>query len=174
MISAAPILNDKGKLESIISSIVDISDSKIAEEELRRAMNEAESANLAKSTFLANMSHELRTPLNAILGFSELMMRDTNLSTEQLSNLESIGNSDELLLDLISDVLEFSKIEAGRVVLQPENFDLYHLLFIIEEMFSLRAKARSLTLIVEKSAEVPQFIHADQGKAPSDSHQSPR
>ncbi|MCP4297153.1 MAG: transporter substrate-binding domain-containing protein [Proteobacteria bacterium] len=164
MISAAPILNDSGKLESIISSIVDISDRKTAEEELRSAMNAAESANLAKSTFLANMSHELRTPLNAILGFSELMMRDTNLSPEQLSNLESIGHSGEHLLDLINDVLEISKIEAGRIVLQPDNFDLYHLLFMIEEMFSLRARKMGLALTVERTANVPQFIRADEGK----------
>lgn len=164
MLSAAPILNDKGKLESIISSIVDISDRKIAEEKLRSAKNSAESANLAKSTFLANMSHELRTPLNAILGYSGLMMRDTNLSAEQLSNLESIGRSGEHLLDLINDVLEISKIEAGRVALQPENFDLYRLLFVIEEMFSLRANEMGLTLTVERSADVPRFICADQGK----------
>lgn len=164
MISAAPILNDGGKLESTISSIVDISDRKIAEEELTRAKNTAESANLAKSTFLANMSHELRTPLNAILGFSGLMMRDTNLSTEQLSNLKSIGHSGEHLLDLINDVLEISKIEAGRIVLQSDNFDLYHLLFVIEEMFSFRARKMGLALIVERTGNVPQFVRADEGK----------
>ncbi len=171
MISAAPIMNDDGGLESIISSVVDISDRKNVEEELKRAKNAAEAAknaaeaaNLAKSTFLANMSHELRTPLNAILGFSGLMMRDSNLSEEQLGNLESIGRSGEHLLDLISDVLEVSKIEAGRVVLNPEKFDLYRLLFMIEEMFSLRAKEMGLALIVKKSLDVPQFIRADQGK----------
>ncbi len=164
MISAAPIMNDDGQLESIISSLVDITDRKNAEEDLRRAMNAAEAANLAKSTFLTNMSHELRTPLNAILGFSGLMMRDTNLSAEQLSNLESIGRSGEHLLDLISDVLELSKIEAGKVVLNPEKFDLYRLLFVIEEMFSLRAKEMGLTLVVEISSDVPQFVRADQGK----------
>ena len=164
MISAAPILNDSGRLESIISSIIDISDRKIVEEELKNAKNAAESANLAKSTFLANMSHELRTPLNAILGFSGLMMRDRNLSAEQLSNLESIEHSGEHLLDLISDVLEISKIEAGRVILQPENFDLFRLLVVIEEMFSLRASEMGLTLTIEKSADVPQYIRADQGK----------
>ena len=142
----------------------DITDHKNTEEALRKAKNEAESANLAKSTFLANMSHELRTPLNAILGFSGLMMRDSNLSEEQLSSLETIGRSGEHLLDLISDVLEFSKIEAGRVELQAENFDLYRLLFVIEEMFSLRAKEMGLILTVERSSTVPQYIHTDQGK----------
>lgn len=164
MISAAPIMHDDGHLDSIISSIVDISELKNAEKELRRAKNAAEAANVAKSTFLANMSHELRTPLNAILGFSGLMMRDENLSAEQLRNLQSIGHSGEHLLDLIDDVLEFSKIEAGRVVLQPEDFDLYRLLFLIEEMFSLRAREKGLALVVERSADVPRFVRADQGK----------
>ncbi len=149
----------------------DITERKQAEKELRHAkeiaeeaQRQAEAANLAKSTFLANMSHELRTPLNAILGFSGLMMRDSNLSTGQLTNLESIGRSGEHLLELINDVLEISKIEAGRVMLNPEKFDLSRLLFMIEEMFSLRAKEMGLTLIVEKSPDVPQFIRADQGK----------
>jgi PAS domain S-box-containing protein len=164
MISAGPIMNDKGQLESIISSIIDISDLKKAETELRTAKNEAESANLAKSTFLANMSHELRTPLNAILGFSGLMMRDENLSEEQLNNLKSIEHSGEHLLDLINDVLEFSKIETGRVDLHSEEFDLYRLLYVIEDMFSLRAREKGLVLMVEKSADVPQFVKADQGK----------
>ncbi len=164
MITAAPIMNDDDKLESIISSIIDITDRKKAEGELRSAKNAAEAANLAKSTFLANMSHELRTPLNAILGFSGLMMRDTNLSTEQLSNLESIGRSGEHLLALISDVLELSKIEAGKVILQPEKFDFYHLLFVIEEMISQRARDKGLKLNVERSSNVPQFICCDQRK----------
>lgn len=142
----------------------DITDHKNGEEALRNAKNEAESANLAKSTFLANMSHELRTPLNAILGFTGLMMRDSNLSADQLSSLESIGRSGEHLLDLINDVLEFSKIEAGRVELQPENFDLYRLLFVIEEMFSLRATEKGLTLTVERDAQVPHYVRGDQGK----------
>jgi len=164
MVSAAPIMGEDGRLESIISSVIDITDRKSTEEELKRAKNAAEKANLAKSTFLANMSHELRTPLNAILGFSELMTRDSNLSAEQLNNLETIGRSGEHLLALINDVLELSKIEAGRVVLHPENFDLYRLLFTIEEMFSLRANEKGLTLTVERTSDVPRFIRADQGK----------
>ena len=150
--------------DTVVFVARDITDHKNAEEALRAAKNDAESANIAKSRFLANMSHELRTPLNAILGFSGLMMRDSNLSDEQLSNLKTIGRSGEHLLELISDVLEFSKIEAGRVELVPENFDLYKLLFVIEEMFSLRAKEMGLNLTVERTDDVPQFVRADQGK----------
>ncbi len=164
MISGAPIMSEDGELESIISSIIDITDRKNAEIELISAKNAAEAANMAKSTFLANMSHELRTPLNAILGFSKLMTRDTNLSTEQLSNLDTIGRSGEYLLTLINDVLEISKIEAGRVTLHPVNFDLFHLLFLIEEMFSLRAKEKGLALVVERTDNLPRYVFADQGK----------
>ncbi len=158
-----PVVRDNVVVK-FIGSVLDITQRKQVEEELRRAKNAAEAANLAKSTFLANMSHELRTPLNAILGFSELMTRDSNLSAEQLSNLETIGRSGEHLLALINDVLELSKIEAGRVVLHPETFDLHRLLFVIEEMFSLRAQEKGLTLVVERTSDVPRFIIADQGK----------
>lgn len=121
-------------------------------------------ANSAKSEFWANMSHELRTPLNAILGFSELMSRDRRLSSEQLGYLETIGRSGEHLLSLINDVLEFSKIEAGRIVLNPENFDLHRLLLGLEEMFCLRARQKGLSLEFDRCAEVPRFIRSDQGK----------
>jgi CheY-like chemotaxis protein len=110
------------------------------------------------------MSHELRTPLNAILGFSELMTRDPNLSAAQRENLETINRSGEHLLALINDVLEFSKIEAGRLVRQAEDFDLYHMLLGLEEMFRLRAEKKGLVLWVQREPTVPQFIRTDQGK----------
>jgi len=94
------------------------------------------------------MSHGLRTPLNAILGFSQLMRRDRSLSKEQQDNLSTIGRSGEHLLALINDVLEFSRIEAGRVMLNPENFDLHQMLLGIEEMFRLRSDQRGLSFIV--------------------------
>lgn len=124
----------------------------------------ADAANRAKSIFLANMSHELRTPLNAILGFAQLMTRDPNLTPEQQSNLEIILNSGEHLLNLINDVLDLSKIESGRITLQPQNFDLYRLLETLEEMFRLRAIERGLTLRVECSSAVPRYVQTDQGK----------
>ncbi|MBN1873059.1 MAG: response regulator [Anaerolineae bacterium] len=124
----------------------------------------AETANRSKSVFLANMSHELRTPLNAILGFSELMTHDSTLNDEQRENLETIGRSGEHLLALINDILELSKIEAGRVVIQIESFDLYHLLQGLEEMFRLRAASKNLSLIFERSSTVPQYVKMDKNK----------
>jgi signal transduction histidine kinase/DNA-binding response OmpR family regulator len=133
-------------------------------EKLEKAKKAAEAANRAKSAFLANMSHELRTPLNAILGFSELMQRDPGVSKEQQRNLETIGRSGKHLLSLINDVLEFSKIEAGRTVLNSEDFDLNRLLLGLEEMFSLRALQKGLTLDVACTPDIPQYLHADQNK----------
>ena len=133
-------------------------------QQLEKAKDQAERANQAKSEFLSNMSHELRTPLNAILGFSDLMMRDPGISREQLSNLETIGRSGEHLLSLINNVLEFSKIEAGRIVLHTEDFDLHNLLLGLEEMFRMRAKENGLSLDFEVGTNVPQYIRTDQSK----------
>jgi PAS domain S-box-containing protein len=140
-----------------IAIYVDITD-------LQEARREAEAANRAKSAFLANMSHELRTPLNAILGFTQLMDRDPKLSTEQQENLGIINRSGEHLLALINDVLEMSKIEAGRVTLEETSFDLYRLLDGLEEMFSLRARDKGLTLSFERAENVPQYVRTDEGK----------
>ena len=132
--------------------------------QLERSKEAAEAANRAKSIFLANMSHEFRTPLNAILGFTQLMNRDTSLAAEQQENLGIIGRSGEHLLGLINDVLELSKIEAGRATLNEQSFDLHHLLHGLEEMFRLRAEDEGLTLIFERAPDVPQYVRADEGK----------
>jgi len=124
----------------------------------------AEAANQAKSVFLTNMSHELRTPLNAILGFAQLMTHGPSLTAEQQANLAIIGRSGEHLLGLINDILELSKIEAGRITVQPQVFDLYQLLDGLEEMFRLRAADKGLALIFERAPEVPRWIKTDEGK----------
>jgi signal transduction histidine kinase/DNA-binding NarL/FixJ family response regulator len=133
-------------------------------EELEKAKKAAETANIAKSVFLANMSHELRTPLNTILGFTQLMERSPDIPASRQENLSIIGRSGEHLLQLINDVLEISKIEAGRVSLNMTSFDLYRLLNSLEDMLSARVAGKELSLRVEIGADVPRFIRTDESK----------
>ena len=130
----------------------------------QKAEAEALAASKAKSEFVANMSHELRTPLNAILGFTQLMTRDLTISGEQRESLDIISRSGEHLLELIDDVLEMSKIEAGIIALNESCFDLYCLLDNVEGMLQLRAEIKGLQLVFIVSSDVPQYVQTDQKK----------
>ena len=132
--------------------------------ELNQAKEAAESASKAKSSFLASMSHELRTPLNAILGFAELVRRDSALSPDHRESLETIGRSGEHLLALINDVLEFSKIEAGRLTLSSSNFNLPQNLDDIVKMFAQAARQKNIRLQSEIAEGLPRFVRTDQNK----------
>ncbi|AFY34621.1 ATP-binding protein [Calothrix sp. PCC 7507] len=129
-----------------------------------RGQKVAERANHAKSEFLANMSHELRTPLNVILGFAQVMGNDNSLSTEHQQNLAIINRAGEHLLNLINDILEMSKIEAGRTVLNVNSFDLLRLLASLKEMLHFRAAAQHLQLVFQYAADLPQYVQTDEGK----------
>ncbi|MES9943214.1 MAG: ATP-binding protein [Candidatus Thiodiazotropha sp. 6PLUC1] len=132
--------------------------------ELIKARDVAEAANKAKSVFLANMSHELRTPLNAVLGFSQLMKNAPDVSSEQLKNLDIITHSGEHLLDLINNVLDISKIESGRTVLEESHLDLHQLLLELKSLMYVRAAEKSLDFILQQSADLPRNISVDGAK----------
>ncbi|MBE9187563.1 PAS domain S-box protein [Microcoleus sp. LEGE 07076] len=144
--------------------VKDITDSKEAENKMQEAKEAAEAANKAKSTFLANMSHELRSPLNAVIGFAQVMIRSKTLSQENQEDVGIILRSGEHLLSLINQVLDLSKIEAGRTTTYETNFDLYRLLDDLEDMFSLKSEEKSLQLIFDRDAEVPHYICTDEVK----------
>lgn len=136
----------------------------VATEKANEMALKAEMANKSKSAFLANMSHEIRTPLNAIIGFSQLMNRDKMLTESQREYNVSIIRAGEHLLALINDILELSKIEAGRVVANPTNVDLHLMLNDIQMIFKDRAESKHLQFICEVSDDLPQYVLVDEGK----------
>jgi len=131
---------------------------------LENAKNGAEAANRAKSIFLANMTHELRTPMNAVLGFSRLMQNDKNLTLEQREVLDIINRSGNHLLALINQVLDLSKIESGRMVLENAPFDLGGTIRDIIDMMHERAESKGLTLHIDQCSSFPRVVSADATK----------
>lgn len=168
----SPFLDSQEQVRGIIGACTDITELKKVEAELRQAKEIAEEASQAKGIFLTHMSHELRTPLNAILGFSQLLRHQDNLTNEQQENLGIIISSGEHLLTLINQVLDLSKLEAGRATFQGKHFDLHQLLFEVIEMFRLQANQQGLELSCigispnseNYSPPVPQYIYSDELK----------
>ncbi|MCG7866968.1 MAG: transporter substrate-binding domain-containing protein [Candidatus Thiodiazotropha taylori] len=133
-------------------------------EQLLEAKQAAEMANQAKSTFLANMSHELRTPLNAILGFTEILGRARDIPQHHLEKLAIINRSGEYLLSMINDILDLSKVEAGRMELEPTAFNLPVLLKDIGQMFTARAERAGLRFELDIAPDLTTYIKTDGNK----------
>ena len=132
--------------------------------QLEESRKNAEIANIAKTDFLAKMTHELRTPLNAIIGFSEMIQEDKTLGSRQRQMIDIVNNSGEHLLDVINDILDVSKIEAGKAEKKEELFELSTLLRSVYEMLRLQAKTKEITLEIVAETSLPGTIKADRSK----------
>lgn len=158
-----PLLEHGGYSKGAVVVFRDILERKRAEQE-RIALRAEKEANRAKSVFVANMSHEIRTPLNAIIGFSQILEREEGLNKKQQGHLRTISRSGKHLLSLINDILDMSKIEAGRSELNVTPINLKTFIVDLEEMFYSRARGKGIDLILEDSSDSDFCLQGDEGK----------
>jgi len=174
----SPYFDDKGKVTHVGVVSHDITDMKRAEQELQRskvhledlvkirtaelrgAKDKAEAATRSKSEFLANMSHEIRTPMNAIMGLSDLAVK-MDMEPKQRDYLEKIKSSASVLLGIINDILDYSKIEAGKLELESVEFGLQEVMDGIPDLFSNKAAEKEIEMIISVSEKVPAFLIGD-------------
>ena len=162
--SISAIRDPDKKITHWVKVAEDITEYREAQAALQQAKESADAANKAKSEFLAHMSHELRTPLNGILGYIQILKRDQHLRETQKHAIDTIHRSGEHLLRLINDILDLSKIEAGKIELEPTEFLLSASLKMVVEMATIRAEQKNLTFIYNESPELPLLVYGDENR----------
>lgn len=160
-IECQPLLGENGVLTGYMAIESDITASVVAEKKLLEAKDAADAANRAKSTFLATMSHEIRTPLNAVIGISSLLL-ETCQETHHRDYAATIASSGEILLELINDILDYSKIEAGRIEVENRPFTLADVLMETREILSPTAEEKKVGLTCDIEPSLPKVIVGDR------------
>jgi signal transduction histidine kinase/DNA-binding response OmpR family regulator len=157
------LIDQRGHGGDVVSLALNITDTIRYEKELKEARRRAEAANRAKSSFLANMSHEIRTPMNGVVGMAELLM-ETDLTEEQRLFTSTIKNSGEALLVIINDVLDYSKIEAEKLILHAEPFDLERCIHELVTLMQVNARDKGLDVLVDYDLFLPTQFVGDPGR----------
>ncbi|MFN3201929.1 MAG: ATP-binding protein [Bradymonadia bacterium] len=163
LISLNPVTNRQDQVQALVLTATDITGRRLNQLELQTAKDKAEAATRAKSAFLATMSHEIRTPMNGVIGMTGLLA-ETDLTSEQTEYVETIRRSGDALLAILNDILDLSKIEAGRVEVEQHAFNLYRLLLDCQELLGSRAQAKGLEFSVQIHPRVHKYIRGDSAR----------